>query len=395
MQDNDVVIVGGARTAVGTFGGAFKDVPARELAATAIAAAIERAGLQPETVDEVILGCVGQNGQDAYIARTAALRAGLPESSTAYTVNRLCGSGLQAIVSAGEAILAGHAEIVVAGGVEQMSGFPFYDRQTRFGNRLGSFQMEDGLLVALNCPISDCHMGVTAENVAEQYGVSRPDQDAFALESQRRATRAIAEGYFASQIVPVAVPQRRGEPKLVDTDEHPKADTTIDGLSGLKPYFKKDGSVTAGNASGINDGAAALVVTSGRVARERGLKPLLRLRASAVAGVGPSVMGIGPIPAVHKLLDRAGMAGGDFHLIELNEAFAAQALAVIHELELDEERVNPNGGAIALGHPVGATGSILTVKALYELQRADQETALVTMCIGGGQGIAAAFERLN
>jgi acetyl-CoA C-acetyltransferase len=395
MQDNDVVIVSGARTAIGTFGGAFRDVPARDLAATVIREAIRRAGLEPSDVDEVILGCVGQVGADAYIARTAALAAGLPHESTAYTVNRLCGSGLQAIVSAAETIAVGHAEVVVAGGTEQMSGFPFYDRQTRWGQRLGHFQMEDGLLVALNCPISECHMGVTAENVAEQYGVSRQEQDDFALESQRRASRAIAEGRFTEQIASVQIPQRRGEPRLVDTDEHPKSDTTAEGLAGLRPYFRQDGTVTAGNASGINDAAAALVVTSGRVARERGLKPLLRLKAAAVAGVDPAVMGIGPIPAVRKVLKRAGLTANDLDLVELNEAFAAQAVAVVRDLELDLARVNPNGGAIALGHPVGATGSILTVKSLYELQRADQETALVSMCIGGGQGIAAIFDRLN
>ena len=395
MQDNDVVIVSAARTAVGTFGGAFRDTPARELAATAIREAIARAGLQPADVDEVILGCVGQVGADAYIARTSALAAGLPNESTAYTVNRLCGSGLQAIVSAAETIAAGNAQVVVAGGTEQMSGYPFLDRHSRFGQRLGHFQMEDGLLVALNCPISDCHMGVTAENVAEQYGVARQEQDEFALESQHRAAAAISGGRFREQIVPVKVPQRRGDPKVVETDEHVKLDTTAEGLAGLRPHFKADGTVTAGNASGINDGAAALVVTSARTARERGLRPLLKLRASATAGVAPSIMGIGPIPAVRKVLGRAGMAATDLDTVELNEAFAAQAVAVIRDLDLDPERVNPNGGAIALGHPVGATGSILTVKSLYELRRIDGETALVTMCIGGGQGIAAIFERLN
>ena len=395
MQDRDVVVVSGARTPIGTFGGAFRDVPARELAATAIRAAIARAGLQPQDVDEVIVGCVSQIGEDAYIARTSALGAGLPIESTAYSVNRQCGSGLQAIVSAAETISAGHAEVVAAGGTEQMSGIPFLDRRSRWGQRLGHFEMEDGLALALNCPFNACHMGVTAENVAEQFGVPRDEQDAFALESQRRAAAAIAEGRFREQIVPVAVPQRRGEPTLVDTDEHPRPDSTAEGLAGLRPFFKKDGTVTAGNASGINDGAAAIVVTSGRVARERGLKPLLRLRAAAAAGVDPSIMGVGPIPAVRKVLKRAGMQVDDLDLIELNEAFAAQAIAIIRDLGLDPARVNPNGGAIALGHPVGATGSILAVKSLYDLQRTGQETALITMCIGGGQGIAAIFERLN
>jgi acetyl-CoA C-acetyltransferase len=395
MQDQDVVIVSGARTAIGTFGGAFREVTARDLAAAAIREAVSRSGLRPDEIEEVVLGCVGQIGENAYVARTAALTAGLPQETTAFTVNRLCGSGLQAVVSAAQVIQTGGAERVVAGGTEQMSGFPFLDRQTRWGQRLGSFQMEDALTSALTCPFNACHMGVTGENVAEQYGVSRADQDAFALESQRRAAAAIAAGRFTEQIVPVAVPQRRGDPKLVQTDEHPKPDSTAEGLAALRPVFKKDGSVTAGNASGINDAAAALVLTSGRFARQRGLKPLLRLRASAVAGVDPAIMGIGPIPAVRKVLARAGLSAGDLDLVELNEAFAAQALAVIRDLDLDPARVNPNGGAIALGHPVGATGSILTVKSLYELQRADAETALVTMCIGGGQGIAAIFERLN
>ena len=395
MQDNDVVIISGARTAIGTFGGTFRDIPARDLAATAIRAAVERAGLLPGAIDEVILGCVGQVGEDVYIARTAAIEAGLPVASTAMTVNRLCGSGLQAIVSAAETLAAGHADIVLAGGVERMSGLPFLDRHSRWGQRLGNFQLEDGLLSTLNCPISACHMGVTGENVAEQYGVSREAQDAFALLSQQRAALAISSGRFAEQIVPFEIAQRRGEPKRVTVDEHPKPDSSVDALASLRPVFKQDGSVTAGNASGINDGAAALVVTTARVARERGLTPLLRLRSAAVAGVEPSIMGIGPIPAVRKALQRAAMATTDLDLVELNEAFAAQAVAVVRELELDPDRVNPNGGAIALGHPVGATGSILTVKSLYELQRSNTETALVTMCIGGGQGIAAIFERLN
>jgi acetyl-CoA C-acetyltransferase len=395
MQDIDVVVVSGARTAIGTFGGVFRDVPARQLAATAIREAVARAGLEPSDVDEVIIGCVSQIGEDSYIARTAALGAGLPLESTAYSVNRQCGSGLQAIVSAAETISAGNAEVVVAGGTEQMSGIPFLDRHSRWGRRLGHFPVEDGLTLALSCPFNACHMGETAENVAEQHGISRDEQDAFALESQRRAAAAIADGRFREQIVPLAVPQRRGDAKLIDTDEHPKPDTTAEGLAGLRPHFKEDGTVTAGNASGINDGAAAVVVTSGRIARERGLAPVLRLRASASAGVDPAVMGIGPVPAVRKLLKRSGMGVDDIDLVELNEAFAAQALAVIRALDLDPRRVNPNGGAIALGHPVGATGAILTVKSLYELQRADLETALVTMCIGGGQGIAAIFERVN
>ena len=395
MQDNDVVVISGARTAIGTFGGAFRDVPARDLAAAAIREAISRAGLEPEAIDEVVLGCVTQVGEDSYIGRAAALGAGLPIESTALSVNRQCGSGLQALVTGAHTIMAGAADVVVAGGVEKMSGIPFLDFKSRWGNRMGHLQLDDGLLLALNCPMSQCHMGVTAENVAEQYGVSRPDQDAFALESQRRATAAIAEGRFAEQIIPFPIPQRRGEPKLVDTDEHPKSDSTAEGLADLKPFFKADGAVTAGNASGINDGAAALVLTSGRLARERGLKPLLRLRAAAVAGVDPSIMGIGPIPAVRKALAKAGMTADDVDVVEVNEAFAAQALAVVRELDLDPERVNPNGGAIALGHPVGATGAILTVKALYELERVDGDVALITLCIGAGQGIAAIFERVN
>ncbi len=390
---DDVVVVSATRTPIGRFGGALAEVPASDLAALAIRAAVERAGARPEDVEEVILGCVGQIGEDAYIARHAAIKAGLPIQTTAYTVNRLCGSGLQAVNSAAQAIQAGLATLVVAGGVENMSRAPYLVRKARFGYRLGDGVLEDTLTRMLSDPFTACHMGVTAENLVERYSVTRAEQDAFALESQRRALAAIAAGRFDSQIVPVPVPQGKGGTALFSRDEHPR-ETTLEKLAQLPPVFKEGGTVTAGNASGINDAAAAVVVASERRARELGLTPRLAIRAQAVAGVPPEIMGIGPAPAVRIALDRAGVRLGDVDVIELNEAFAGQALAVMRELDLDPERVNPNGGAVALGHPVGATGAILVAKLLAELERTRGRYGLVTLCIGGGQGIATLFERV-
>ncbi len=390
---DEVVILGGARTAIGAFGKSLKDVPAAELGATVIKAALERSGVSPDQVDEVVMGCVGQIGKDAYIGRVAAVTAGLPVGVTAMNVNRLCGSGLQAINTAAQEVISGAADIVVAGGTENMSRFP-YLVDARWGLRLGDAGLVDAMVAVLSDPFSACHMGITAENVAKRWGVDRQAQDEFALESQRRTARAQQNCWFADQIVPVEIKERKGV-RVFDRDEHPRPDTTLEGLASLRPAFDKSGSVTAGNASGINDAAAAVVVTSARKAQELGLKPKLRLVAQAVAGVDPDVMGVGPIPAVRKVLQKAGMTADQIDQIELNEAFAAQALAVIRELELDPERVNPNGGAIALGHPIGATGAILTVKLMYELERRGDRFGMVTACIGGGQGIATIFERLD
>ncbi|MBO8140640.1 MAG: thiolase family protein [Firmicutes bacterium] len=385
------VLVEGVRTPVGRFGGALKDVSASDLAALAIREAVRRAGLSPDGVDEVVLGCVGQIGEDAYVARTASLKAGLAKSVPAMTVNRLCSSGLQAIVSAAQAVQLGEADVAVAGGTESMSNIPFYVRHARWGRRMGHDTLEDGLITMLSDPFHRYHMGITAENVAEKWGIDRETQDRVALQSQTRMAAAMRAGLFREQIVPVTVWDRRGE-RIVDTDEHPRPDTTLDALAAMKPAFKEGGTVTAGNASGINDGAAAVVVMSAEKAQELGLRPRLMLRAAATAGVDPAYMGIGPVPAVRKALQKAGLSLSDIELIELNEAFAAQAEAVVRDLGLDWERVNVNGGAIAHGHPVGATGAILTVKLMYEMERRGARFGLVTLCIGGGQGLAAVFE---
>ncbi|MFO7312191.1 MAG: thiolase family protein [Bacillota bacterium] len=387
----DVVLVEGVRTAIGRFGGALSPLSASDLGAAVIREVLRRTNLEPSQVDEVIMGCVGQVAEDAYIARTSAIKAGLPKEVPAYAVNRLCSSGLQSIVSAGQAIRLGEAEVVVAGGVESMSNFPYFLRQARFGYRMGHGTLEDGLIVTLSDPFRRYHMGITAENVAERWGIDRATQDQVALRSQRRMAAAMAAGLFRDQIVPVTVPDRKGE-RVVDTDEHPRPDTTLEQLAALKPAFKEGGTVTAGNSSGINDGAAAVLVMSSDKARALGLRPRLVLRAAAAAGVEPEYMGIGPVPAVRKALARAGLSLDDIDLIELNEAFAAQAEAVVRDLGLDWERVNVNGGAIAHGHPVGATGAILTVKLMYEMERRGARYGLVTMCIGGGQGLAAVFE---
>jgi len=390
----EVVLVSGARSAIGRLGGAFQNFPASDLAAAVIKAAVERAGVKPEQVDQVILGCVGQVMEDGYIARHAAIKAGLPIEVPAYTVNRICGSGLEAINTAARWIECGDAEVVVAGGVENMTMMPYYVRSARYGYRLGHGQLEDGIQHLLGDPFSKAHMGITAENLAEKFGISREVQDEYALRSQQRAVAAIQAGRFKDEIVPIEVKVGR-ETKVIDTDEHPRADTTAEALAKLRPAFKEGGVVTAGNASGINDGAAAVVVTSRRKADELGLRPRLRLVARAEAGVEPSIMGSGPIPAVRKVMKKSGLELDQMDVVELNEAFASVAAACSQELGLDLERTNPNGGAIALGHPVGATGAILAVKLMYELERRQARYGLVSLCIGGGQGIATIFERVG
>ena len=390
-----IVVAGGVRTAIGKFAGAFKDTPSSDLGANAIRAAVQRAGIAPEVVDEVILGCVGQVGEDAFNARLATLKAGLPEKTTAFNVNRLCGSGLQAINSAVQELRTGEAQVVVAGGNENMSIQPYLLPRSQVGWRLGEATLIDGTMSLVTDPFGRYQMGSTAEKVADRYGVSREAQDKFAAESQSRAAAAITEGRFDDQIVPVAIPQKKGEPVIATVDEHPRPGTTMESLGRLKPAFREGGSVTAGNSSGINDAGAAIVVMSRGKAGELGVTPQLEWVADAVAGIAPEIMGVAPIFAVQNLLKKVGMTINDIDLMELNEAFAAQAVAVIRELEIDPEKVNPNGGAIALGHPVGATGAILTVKLAYELKRRKAEWGIVTMCIGGGQGIATLFRNLN
>ena len=389
----EVVVVSGVRTAIGRFQGGFAETPASDLAAAVIKASVERAGIDPVNVDQVVLGCVGQVMEDAYIARHAAVKAGLPIEVPAYTVNRICGSGLEAINTASRWLECGDADVVVAGGAENMTRLPHYLRGARSGYRLGDGSLEDGILHVLTDPFNRYHMGVTAENLAAEFEITREVQDEFALRSQERAAAAIADGRFQDEIVPVEVKRGR-ETQVIDRDEHPR-ETSAESLAKLTPAFKEGGSVTAGNASGINDGAAAMVLMTASKARELGVKPLLRLVARAEAGVRPEVMGSGPIPAVRKVLDKAGLTADDLDVIELNEAFGSVAAACSLELGLDPEKVNPNGGAIALGHPVGASGAILAVKLLYELERRKGRFGLVSLCIGGGQGIATIFERVG
>jgi len=391
---DDIVIVSGTRTAVGRFGGGFKDIPAPRLGAVAIKEAIKRAKLEPRDVDHVVMGCTLQVADTINVARQAAIYAGVPNEVPAFTVNRLCGSGVEAIHAAARMIATGDADVVVAGGVENMSRMPYILRNARWGYRMGDGVLEDSMAAGvLQCPINDYHMGVTAENVAGKYGVSREDQDKFSLESQKRAVAAIKGGLFKEQIVPVHIPQPKGEAVTVDTDEHPRADTSLERLAKLQPAFKQGGTVTAGNSSGLNDGAAAVVVMTRRKAQERGLQPWLSMRGRAVAGVDPAFMGIGPAQAVPRAMKKAGLRVQDMDLIELNEAFAAQAVAVMRELNMDSARTNVNGGAIALGHPLGATGAVLVVKLMYEMARRKSHYGLVTACIGGGMGIASIFER--
>ena len=390
----EVVLVSGCRTAIGRVGGAFQNFSASDLAAVVIREAVNRSGVKPEQVDQVILGCVGQVMEDAYIARYAAVKADLPIEVPAYTVNRICGSGLEAINTAARWIETGDASVIVAGGTENMSMMPYYIRNARYGYRLGHGELEDGIQHLLSDPFSKSHMGITAENLAEKFGVSREEQDEVALRSQQRAGAAIKDGKFKDEIVPVEIKTRK-ETTIVDTDEHPRPDTAKEALAKLRPAFKEGGVVTAGNASGINDGAAAVVVMSRAKADELGIKPRLRLVARAEAGVEPALMGMGPIPAVRKVMEKAGMETDQMDVVELNEAFASVAAACSKVLGLDQEKTNPNGGAIALGHPVGATGAILTVKLMYELERRQGRFGLVSLCIGGGQGIATIFERVG
>jgi acetyl-CoA C-acetyltransferase len=390
---DDIVLLAGTRTAIGTFGGSLAGVAPTDLAATVTRAALDRAGLAPDQVGHVVFGhVINTEPKDMYLSRMAAMGAGLPETVPAMNVNRLCGSGAQAIVSAAQALMLDDADFALAGGAESMSRSPFILPDQRWGAKMGDVRSLDMMLGALNCPFGTGHMGVTAENVARDHGISRADQDAFALESQRRAAQAIAAGHFDREITPVTVTAKRQDISFA-TDEHPKP-TTPEALAGLRSAFENDGTVTAGNASGINDGAAALVLARASAADAAGLTPRARILGYAHAGVRPEVMGIGPVPAVRALFARTGLTAKDFDVIESNEAFAAQALAVSKELGLDPAKVNPNGGAIALGHPVGATGAIITVKALHELERTKGRKALITMCIGGGQGIALAIERL-
>jgi acetyl-CoA C-acetyltransferase len=390
---DDVVILGAKRTAIGTFGGSLAGVPPAQLGAVAIGAALEDAGVEPPQVGTVAMGhVINTEPRDMYLSRVAAMEAGIPDTAPAMNVNRLCGSGAQAVVSAVQALALNDAEIAVAGGAENMSRSPHAMSTGRWGAKMGDVRAMDMMLGALTCPFGTGHMGVTAENVAAEHQITRADQDAFALESQRRAAAAQGEGRFDDQIVPVTVKRRREEVEFA-RDEHPK-ETTEEALAGLRPAFQRDGTVTAGNASGINDGAAAVVLARSEAAERAGLRARARILGYAVAGVRPEVMGIGPVPAVEALLERTGLSADAFDVVESNEAFAAQALAVTRGLGLDADRVNPNGGAIALGHPVGATGAILVVKALAELERTGGRRALVTMCIGGGQGIALALERV-
>ncbi|MEP2681772.1 MAG: acetyl-CoA C-acyltransferase family protein [Sulfitobacter sp.] len=392
-MSDDIVILSGARSAIGTFGGSLAGTPPTKLGSTVAAAAMERAGVSPDQIGHVVFGnVINTEPRDMYLSRVAARDAGVPDEVPAMNVNRLCGSGVQALVSATQSLMLGDADFALAGGAESMSRAPYILPDARWGQKMGDVRSLDMLLGTLNCPFGTGHMGVTAENVADEHTISREEMDAFALQSQERAAAAIAAGHFKDQIVPVDVKVKRDMVPF-DTDEHPKA-TTAEALAGLRPVFQKDGRVTAGNASGINDGAAALVLARAGAAEAAGLTPRARILGYAHAGVRPEVMGIGPVPAVRRLLERTGLKASDFDVIESNEAFASQALAVNKELGFDPAKVNPNGGAIALGHPVGATGAIITVKALYELERIGGKRALITMCIGGGQGIAMAIERI-
>jgi acetyl-CoA C-acetyltransferase len=393
MTTRDVVVVGGARTAIGDYGGALKDFAPTKLGAIAIKEAVSRAKVDPAAVGHVVMGSVIHGeARDMYLSRVAALDAGLPVGTPCLTVNRLCGSGLQAIVSAAQHILLGDTDTVVGGGAESMSRAAYFLPAGRWGQRMGDAAVVDAMTAALHDPFGHGHMGVTAENIAAKYGFTREQQDTFSLESHRRAANALEKGYFKSQIVPIEVKTRKGVEQYT-LDEHVRPGAKMEDLAKLKTVFKKDGTVTAGNASGINDAGAAIVMMEAGAAAKKGVKPLARLVAYAHAGVDPQVMGLGPIPAVKRVFEKSGLKPADMDVIESNEAFAVQAMAVTQDLGLDPAKVNPNGGAVALGHPIGATGALLTVKALYELERTQKRYALVTMCIGGGQGIAAIFER--
>ncbi|MBM3343691.1 MAG: acetyl-CoA C-acyltransferase family protein [Betaproteobacteria bacterium] len=390
----EVVVLSGVRTAIGDYGGALKDIAPTELAAQVIKEAVKRANVEPKQVNQLVFGnVIHTEAKDMYFSRVACIKGGLPQETTALTVNRLCGSGLQAIVSAAQAIQLGDADISVGGGAESMSRGAYVLPSMRWGQRMNDGGVVDMMVGALTDPFDTVHMGITAENIAAQWKITREQQDEFAVQSHRRAVNAIDKGYFKDQILPIELKTRKGV-TLFDKDEHPRADATLEGMAKLRAVFKKEGSVTAGNASGINDGAAAIVMMEKNAAAKAGLKPMARLVSYGLAGVDPKIMGIGPVPAVQNALQRAGLKVEDMDVIESNEAFAVQALAVSCDLKFDPNKTNPNGGAVGLGHPIGATGAILTIKALYELQRSGGRYALVTMCIGGGQGIAAVFERM-
>ncbi len=393
MSTRDVMVISGARTAIGGYGGSLKDLAPTKLGAIAIKEAVARAGIDPASVGHVVIGSVIHGeARDMYISRVAAIDAGLPVATPCLTVNRLCGSGLQAIVSAAQHILLGDTDVVVGGGAESMSRAAYFLPAGRWGQRMGDGVVVDAMTGALHDPFGNGHMGITAENIAAKFGFTREQQDAFAVESHKRAGNALEKGYFKDQIVPIELKTRKGVEQFT-TDEHVRKGVKIEDLQKLKAVFKKDGTVTAGNASGINDAGAAIVMMEAGAAKKAGAKPLARLVAYAHAGVEPQLMGLGPIPAVKRVFEKSGLKPADMDVIESNEAFAAQAMAVTQDLGLDPAKVNPNGGAVALGHPIGATGAILTVKAIYELHRTQKRYALVTMCIGGGQGIAAIFER--
>jgi len=391
----DAVILSACRTPIGAFGGALKDLSASDLGAIVIREAVARARVEPNAVDDVMMGCVLQAGAGMNVARQASLKAGLPVEVPAETVNRVCGSGLQAVIHGVEAIGSGYANVIVAGGTESMSNAPYLLRGARWGFRMGHAEATDSMLAeGLTCAINSCHMGITAEEIASRYQISRADQDAFAAESQQRATRALKDGTLAAEIVAVDVPQKKGNPLRVAVDEYPRPDTTAEKLGALKPAFKKDGSVTAGNASGINDGASALVVVSASRMKNPGVAPMARILSYATAGVDPKIMGMGPVPAVRLALERAGLTTSDIDLFELNEAFAVQALAVARELRLDPARVNIHGGAIALGHPIGASGARILTTLVYALRARKGRYGVAALCIGGGMGIAMAIEAL-
>ncbi|MGE1083867.1 acetyl-CoA C-acyltransferase family protein [Pseudomonas shirazensis] len=394
MSSTEIYVVSAVRSAIGGFGGALKDLPLADLATALARAAIERSGVAAEQIGHVVMGnVIPTEARDAYLGRVAAMNAGIPKETPAFSVNRLCGSGLQAIVSAAQSLLLGDTDIALAAGAESMSRAPYLLPQARWGARMGDLQGIDYLVGVLQDPFEHFHMGITAENVAAKHGITRQMQDELALTSQQRAARAIAEGRFDSQIVPLELKTRKG-PVQFAVDEHVRSDVSAEQLAAMKTVFKKDGTVTAGNASGINDGAAGLVLATGEAVRRLGLKPLARLVAYAHAGVEPALMGLGPIPATQKALQKAGLTVNHLDVIESNEAFAAQACAVARALDFDPEKVNPNGSGISLGHPVGATGAIIATKAIHELQRVQGRYALATMCIGGGQGIAVVFERV-
>jgi acetyl-CoA C-acetyltransferase len=383
------------RTAIGDYGGALKDVAPTEIAAQVVREAVKRARIDPQQVNQLVFGnVIHTETRDMYFSRVACIKGGLPQETTALTVNRLCGSGLQAIVSAAQAIQLGDAEVALGGGAESMSRGAYIVPSLRWGQRMNDGGVVDMMVGALTDPFDTVHMGITAENIAEKWKITREQQDEFAVESHRRAVNATEKGYFKDQIIPIELKTRKGT-TVFDRDEHPRADVSLEGMAKLRAVFKKEGTVTAANASGINDGAAAVVLMEKRAAEKSALKPMARLVSYGLAGVDPSIMGIGPVPACQKALAKAGLKVGDMDVIESNEAFAVQALAVSCDLKFDPKKTNPNGGAVALGHPIGATGAVLTVKALYELQRTGGRYALVTMCIGGGQGIAAIFERLH